>query len=671
MSFFSSAARLPGHLRALEFKADILPPLIFLLGLYLLVAGYATAIWVGHRKIPTVYFYYVWLWMGAITATLLYLLRPRLGWRDATKPLFILSLFTLLLFRFNFLWHHSIHIQTAGVIGSALFIWGLLRWRAMHPRLEKLAAQLRRICAIPTRSFIAVTTKAMLFMTLVLAWYCFEFQPAIMDSTAQYIHAKYMAQGLVYGITHPMSEFFPIWMAVNNGKFFAQYQPLHVFLLSLGHRLSAPWIVNPACSALTLAVIYFLARQVFRESTARLAVLLTLGCQFILFMSAEYMNHSSTLLFTALFMLCFVHTHKACLRGEKKSASRWGFATGLSAGAVMLIRPFTAAGIALPFCLYAIYLLKKDVRRYRAPFAWASAAGLICLIIQSWFNFETSSDIFMFPSAKYHYGLSSAALGIGKGALSPSHILSKAHTEWWSVNQDLFEWPVPSLLFVAAYFLLPVKNGYALLMLASFFSHTIINFANQFSNYTFGPRYMFETSAGLIILTAAGIQRIPLLMRVLHIRMPRLRVVHGILALLIMVYFATAARLPLQDNLRRFSNSYVDNNPAFYHSLLAQAEAPALIFVGRKTTDGKPPTEKLLKDDSIAAYRQVSFTFPPSPDDPVIFAFDRGDKANKKLIDYFPDRNVYVEYNGKLTLVDVEALYAPAPPAPPEPEPAP
>lgn len=654
-----------GRVRRFRLRGEWLPALLVLLGLCLLFTGYATAAWVERRRIVLVYFYYAWFWMGLIAAIYAFVLRPRLPWRRRLKPLFVLSLFALSLFRFNFLWHHSIHVQTLSIAASALILYGLGRWRGVHGFLGRVGGWMQRAQAIPPRAFVACTAKLMLFIALGLGWYCFGFLPAIMDSTAQYIHAKYMAQGQVYGITPPLSGFFPIWMAVNNGKFFAQYQPLHIFLLSLGHRISAPWLVNPACASATLAVIYFLARSVFRESTARIAVALTLGCQFVLFMSSEYMNHASALLFTALFMLCYVHTDKAC-RAGRKTAPQWGFATGLSLGAVLLVRPFSAAGIALPFLLYSLLRLKKEPQRYREAFAWASGGGAICLIIQFWFNFQTSSNIFMFPSAMYHSGLATAALGIGAGALSPEHILTKAHIEWWSMQQDFFEWPLPSLAFVAVYSLLPIRNRYAGLMLASLFSHTMVNFANQFSNYTFGPRYMYETSAAIIILSAAGIQRLPALLRTLRVRLPPAQLSNPMLALLVAVYFMAAAGKPLEDNLHRFSSNYVDNNPEFYHSLLAQAEPPALVFVGRVTSDGKPPTEKLQKDISIAQYRQVSFTFPPSADDAVIFAFDRGDIMNKKLIDYFSGRNVYVEQKGVLTLLDVDALYATLPPPPPE-----
>src|SRR5262249_12075667 len=145
-----------------------------------------------------------------------------------------------------------------------------------------------------------------LALTVTLSWYCFSFIPSYDDSIAQYVQGKFFAEGKFYE-THPLQQFFPVYLMVNTPeKWLSVWQPLHAFMLAVGHIVVTPWLITPAEGALTLVVIYLLARRCAGETNARLSVMLTLCCPFIFFMSSEFMNHATALLFGTLFLLGYM-----------------------------------------------------------------------------------------------------------------------------------------------------------------------------------------------------------------------------------------------------------------------------------------------------------------------------------------------------------------------------
>jgi len=430
-------------------------------------------------------------------------------------------------------------------------------------------------------------------------------------------------------------------MAVQEGKFYAQYQPLHTLLLALGHLGSAPWLINPLCAALTVCTTYALGKRIFGTTTGIIASIFLVCSQFVLFMSCEYMNHASTLLFTALFMLTFVNT---MLATTYKKRCWLGLACGACFGAVLLIRPLTGMGLGFPFAIHAILQLKRNPQRYGQPFIAAFSTLLISMLFMCWYNNQLTGNPFQFPSSEYHNGQWTSALGFDdKHPFTVTYALTKAQGEWARMNFKVFEWPTPCLILLLLYVIRPAKNPYAQLLLLSIISHTLLNMANQFTNLAFGPRYMYETMTAICILSAAGLTRLPILLSALP-KAPQHAELRAIATMSCILLFASAFTERLPVNIDHYGNHYGDNDPAFYQSMLSQARTPALIFVGRNAAVARVN----FTVDSLP-YRKVAFTYPPDNEDEVIFAYDQGDSENQKLIHYFTQRLVYVEEKGELT----------------------
>ncbi len=537
------------------------------------------------------------------------------------------------------------HVAHAiGITGLALLGVGLWHWPAALGALTRMSYAASCLCRRPG-VFAFGMGLAMLAASLALGWACFRFLPAVVDSTAQYVHAKYMARGMLYGPGHPLHMSFPLWMVVNDTKFFAQYQPAYIALLGLGHALHAPWLVNPVCAAVTLWATYALARRIFDTPTALWAAFFMLCSQFLLFLASEYMNHTACLCFLTLFMLGFIRTNDAVGQGQKLKACLLGAATGACLGIAMLIRPLSAMGLSLPFIAYALYLLCHDRKSYLDPFVSGAAPMAASLAFQAWYNLQLTGNMLLFPSMAYHNNQLGSALGFGYGG-PPSlmGVLEKRQVEWSMLNTCLFDWPIPCFILILAYVLRPARNLYASLLLASVASIALTGLANQFVSYIFGPRYLCDVMTALVILSAAGFMRLPALLSSLPSAppAPQLRAACSAICLLCFA-IALTTRLPLST--RYYANRYLDNDPALYQSLLAQSEPPALILMGH--TQQESPSYYML----TLQYRRVSFTYPPSPSDDRIFAMALTPTDNQKLIAMYPGRHIYREQDGLLTLV--------------------
>jgi hypothetical protein len=217
----------------------------------------------------------------------------------------------------------------------------------------------------------------------------------------------------------------------------------------------------------------------------------------------------------------------------------------------------------------------------------------------------------------------------------------------------LFEWSLPSVFFAFLACVGPVKNSTTRLLLAMIVSQTATDMFNQFNNYTFGPRYLYNVSSQLVILTAVGICQLPALFQHLaqlspRFEMPSLRAAQGMAALIVLLVCATGIyRMPMR--IREY-NHLTDYHPMFYYDMLAQSKVPALVFLGRPEKDNPHPEPK---------FRWIAWLNPQSDHAPLIFAADRGPNRNAELVRRYPGRKVYFENNNKLVPAEIPFTHTP------------
>jgi 4-amino-4-deoxy-L-arabinose transferase-like glycosyltransferase len=450
--------------------------------------------------------------------------------------------------------------------------------------------------------------------------------PHVQDSVAQFVHAKAFLSGAVTFESHKYPEFFEIILMMNdeNGRWFSQYPPGHIALLAVGHLFGAPWLINPLIGSATVFAAYCLAKDVYGEATAKITALLTMISPFVLFMSAEYMNHSTALLFCTLFVLFFI---RAVQTGGRRNAVCAGAALGM----MFITRPLSSFGIALPFLVVGFFLLVKN-RALLKQFILMAVAFCVFALVQLWFNYMTTGDAFVFGYS-VRFG-DAVQYGFGKTPWGDPHTLAlgieNLSKNIYSLSDYLFSWPISSLVFALLALVFGFKNCYNWLFVSVFCSLALVYVFYFFQDLCFGPRYLYEAAVLLIILTAYGMVRLYECACTLHQKagIAFVALVYG------MCVYGFAFQYPVL--FEKYADKYWKVDSHFLVDLDAYELENALVFVSSK-------------------YRNVASTNPPQDNANVIYAINKdfydNTNHNQKLMDYYPNRSVYFESKGMLTRV--------------------
>jgi len=401
------------------------------------------------------------------------------------------------------------------IIGCGPFLNELSHGQFFRARMIRAWDRLKHLF-LNTRPalFLGILFCAFFALTNLASYSLFDHIPHTMDSIAQIFHGKIFAEGMLAAPSPAHREFFDLINSrdqttmINNGKWYSQFPPGHSFLLMLGHFFDAPWIINPLLGSLTVVLLYFLGKELYGETIGRLSAVLGALSPFIFFMSSEFMNHASALFFFVMFLSFFAKTVRT---GKIIHA----IVAGAALGMMLNIRPLTAFALAIPFCIYGAFLLVKKFREYWSPLLAIVLTVLVFAGLFFGFNALTNGDPFLF-GYEVLYG-SKHNPGFGNGPWGEPHTplkgLHQTLNDLNGVNKFLFEWPVPSLIFVFLLFASMTKNKWDYLLSAAFLSLTAAYFFYWFQEWRFGPRFLYESSAALILLTARGIQRLPVLIR--------------------------------------------------------------------------------------------------------------------------------------------------------------
>ena len=475
----------------------------------------------------------------------------------------------------------------------------------------------------PRMTFLTALALIEFLFASLISHFVLDAVPHVQDSIAQFFHAKIVAAGYLTAPSPPLREFFDYLTVINDGQWYSQYPPGHTFLLAFGVFLGIPWAVNPLLGSLTIVTVYFLGKELYGEITGRLSALLAFLSPFILFMSSEFMNHSSSLLFTTIFVLFFV-----------KSLRTGRFVHGLIAGAAIgwvgCIRPFTAAAVAAPVVLYGLIQFSRGSSELKKPALGFLVSCLVFLGLLLGFNYATNGDALLFGYEKL-WG-SQVGVGFGKGPWGPPHTLmdglQQAAMNLNGINKYLFEWPVPSLLFVAFLFFSGRANRWDVLLVSVFASLSLFHVLYWFQDWCFGPRYLFEASSGLVILTARGIERIPTLWQTLIGFSTAGNTIRTTTVCLLFLLFGLGFAVNIPPLIKNYGDKYWDVDGELLAKVKAKEIERAVIFVRGTYGNGFVGNDPLLRNT-------------------VIYVRDLGER-NKEMMDLYPGCEYYLAADGRL-----------------------
>jgi hypothetical protein len=370
----------------------------------------------------------------------------------------------------------------------------------------------------PTR-FLLLTSSVVLAITNLISWRVFQHFPHVADSINQVFQGRIFASGRITLPSRVDDYFFGFLQLITDGtRMYAQYPFGHSLLLALGSLVHAEWLVNPLLGSAEITVLYFMGKELYDEKTGRIAALLGMASPFLLIMSSEYMNHASALLFLSLFLLFFFRTIRPLRGGHASSKLTDPVLCGLSLAMALNIRPLSALAVSFPIACYSVYLLLRSRGTSLPAFLLLLAPVLLGLGAFGVYNYLTTGDPLL--SGYNAYGMLAYGhdrWGLGFGARGPAGFpphtplrgLIQTGNNLNALNLSLFEGPLPGLLLVLLLFLTFTRKPVDWLLLVSFVALPGLYFFYWAHDLVFGPRFLYEGLAPLLLLSARGLIEFP------------------------------------------------------------------------------------------------------------------------------------------------------------------
>ncbi len=500
--------------------------------------------------------------------------------------------------------------------------------------------------------FLSLASGFVLAVANLISWRIFQHIPHVEDSIDQVFQGRIFASGHVTLPARLNDYFFTYTQMVNDGtKMYAQYPFGHSMLLALGTLVHAEWLVNPVLGSAEIIVLYFLGKEVYDERTGRIAALLGVASPFLLFMSSEYMNHASGLLFLSLFLLFFFRTIRP-LRGMHLSSSFVDpLLSGLSLAMALNIRPLSALAVSVPTATYAVYLLVKSRWKALPSFLLLLTPVLLGLGAFLLYNYLTTGSPLLSGYEAYGmlmYGHTNWGLGFGDrgiagwGAHTPARGLVETGESLNALNLFLFESPFPGLLLVLLLFLAFTRNPLDWLLLASFASLPVVYFFYWWHDLCFGPRFLYEGLAPILLLSARGLVEFPKFIG-RAVGADAEAKTRSVVAISAVVTLAVAAGVGMPRLLMRYGLRSYGVDDQVYASVRKRSISNAVVFVG--------PQHPAYYYGSGFQYNALDF------EGPVVYARDRGPE-NYVLMRRFPNRAYYyADPDTFYQITDIESLH--------------
>ncbi|MBM4039387.1 MAG: glycosyltransferase family 39 protein [Planctomycetes bacterium] len=400
-------------------------------------------------------------------------------------------------------------------------------------------------------------------------------------------------------------------------------------LFAVGLLLGLPWLVPPLLGGAVVIATYFLAKEVFGEEAGVLALPLAALSPWLIFLSGEYLTHVPCMLATTLFLT-------AALRCLRQPTWRAGAAAGLMLGASVLIRPVTAAALALPVAVaWLVWLVRRPAAAWRPTLALllALAVPLAGLLL---YNQATTGRPFTLG-----YQLAASGTGVppvdstGKMPVppiaegwrwTPALGLANLLETLYLGSMATFQWPIPlfGVLLVSLVFLglgdVPERRWSVLIVLLSALSLALAHVRwGNVAGWMGGPRYFAEATPLVVALTAG----------VLVLLARRLAGATGVLGVILAFLFLHAGFRVAMGPEWRVERAESQARRGTIAAIRAQVKPPAIVFL--PLGEGHSAVS-----DFYAALAEND----PALIKGIIFARDLGER-NRDLAAARPDHKAY------------------------------
>ena len=170
------------------------------------------------------------------------------------------------------------------------------------------------------------------------------------DESAYRFTSQLLATGRLKAASFPMKEFFDRIFMINDGRFYAQYYYGWPFLLAIGEFIGIPYIVNSALFALSALLLYEVIKSFTSAIWALAGTLFFAFSPLMLVGSATYLSHTAT----TFFFLVFLYFYGKFENNNDDTTHSPLMIMALAGGAILLIRPYTAVLLCMPFVVMTV-----------------------------------------------------------------------------------------------------------------------------------------------------------------------------------------------------------------------------------------------------------------------------------------------------------------------------
>ncbi len=317
------------------------------------------------------------------------------------------------------------------------------------------------------RAIVAALALFSFALSVVLSWTVFERLPHLEDELAYLFEARVIAGGhFVIPSPEPSAAYWQPFVVDQNGLRFGKYTPGYPLQLAAGVIAGAPWIINAFFAALSVALAYRAAREIFKsEDTGLITAALIAFSPMAILLNASLMGHSAALFWVGLFLYAYwrldlwfgrLTAHgegQGSLKPALRPALSWGALAGFALGMVFITRPATALAVAVPIIAWSGVCLLRALRiqrnllpRLLAPLMALSAMTILLALIVPLYNYQATGD----PQANlYTFVWSYDRVGFGEGYGRHGHTLEKGvrhmRFDLSLTAADLFGWQLQPL----------------------------------------------------------------------------------------------------------------------------------------------------------------------------------------------------------------------------------
>jgi 4-amino-4-deoxy-L-arabinose transferase-like glycosyltransferase len=448
--------------------------------------------------------------------------------------------------------------------------------------------------------------------------------PHLEDEVAYLFQAQVFAGGKAHAeAPFDASCFFAPFVVDYEGRRFGKYPPGWPALLAAGVALGQAWWVNAAGAALTIALVYRLGRAMHGPLVGLIGAALAASSPFVLLLAGSLMSHTWSLVFVTAYLWCYYRARK-----RERNPDGWALGAGAALGAAFAIRPFTALAIGLPA---AIEVGRRLVTRREWRLAWFAALGSVPLALAvPVFNALWTGDP-MQSAYRLVWPYDRIGFGPGTGPAPGGNTvwlgLSGSLAAVGHLANHLLGWPTQSLSFAVLLFLFRPRKRWD-----RFLGWTSLSLVFAYAFYwtsgdVFGPRYAYESSSALFVLSAAGIARVGEWMR----KRDKLWILASLLLVLLV------ANLGL----------YLPHQLSAYRGLYGISSASRDVV----TEAGLRHALVIVKEERGWWDYAVLFALnKPGLGGDVVYASDCGAK-NDELVARYPGRQVYTFDSATMSLV--------------------